>query len=106
MTVRLRNIAADAVSLYRPAGDAGSLIVEPGQECEIPGEHKPNLSSPDGIVIGTFNDVRAFSTQRWELVIDQDVAPVEQTQPRSDLPPVDADVTPVAQAQPAIKEGA
>lgn len=95
--MRLRNKGSDAVSLYRPAGDIGSLTVEPGEEFEIPGEQVTAdipaeadyvlVKAPDG-------ELRAYSTQRWELVRDMDTSPSEVPVPKSANAKVDMDATP------------
>jgi hypothetical protein len=76
--VRLRNKGSDAVSLYRPAGDIGSLIVEPDEEFEIPGVQVTKgvpegadyvlVESPDG-------ELRAYALSRWELVTESVASP-------------------------------
>jgi hypothetical protein len=80
--VRLRNKGSDAVSLYRPAGDIGSLIVEPGEEFEIPGTQVTQdvpegadyvlIKSPDG-------ELRAYGTARWDVVTESVASPRAST---------------------------
>lgn len=90
--MKLRNVGSDAVSLYRPAGDAGALTVEPGQVCDVPGELVTEDAPEDAIVVKLPDgDVRAFSTARWEVVQDKSVESVAS-------PDVSADVT-VAKAE-------
>lgn len=86
--MRLRNKGSDAVSLYRPAGDIGSLIVEPGEEFEIPGIQADVPDGADYVLIKSSDgELRAYSTQRWELVQNIDASPSETLVPKSDATP-------------------
>jgi hypothetical protein len=100
----LRNKGSDAVSLYRPAGDIGSLIVEPGEEFEIPGTQVTADVPKDAdylLVEAPNGELRAYATSRWELVQDMDAAPSKTPMPKSDNPKVDVDATPTEVAKPA-----
>jgi hypothetical protein len=102
--VRLRNKGSDAVSLYRPSGDIGSLTVEPGEEFEIAGTQVTADVPKDAdyvLVESSDGELRAYATSRWELVRDMDASPSEIPVPKSANPKVDMDVTKTEVAQPA-----
>ncbi|MGH3693238.1 MAG: hypothetical protein ACRDRX_04430 [Pseudonocardiaceae bacterium] len=66
--MKLKNIGRDAVSLYRPEGEAGALTVEPGQTAEVPGELVEDQCVPDAILIDHDGDLRAYATCVWQVV--------------------------------------
>lgn len=63
--VKLKNLG-EAVHVYRPAGDANSLLVEHDQVLEAPGEITEELD--DAYIVGAGDDVRAYPKAQWELV--------------------------------------
>jgi hypothetical protein len=77
---KLRNIGPGPVSLYRPAGDPGSLDVEPGQVVETPGELAGQQPYSDAILIDSHGELRAWPTSTWETVEER----VASTSPATD----------------------
>lgn len=74
---KLKNIGPDAVVLWAPAGHPDSLLVEPGQVVDVPGElaEDPTADELAGgaeplptdayVLILPGGDHRAFPTSRW-----------------------------------------
>lgn len=77
---KLKNVGPDAVSLWAPEGQQGSLTVEPGQVAEVPGELATDptadeiaagaepLPADAYVVVLPDGDRRAFPQSRWQLV--------------------------------------
>lgn len=89
--MKLVNKSEGAVSLYRPAGEAGSLTVEPGQSCEIPGEIV--TEAPDGYELPSDallvrlpdGELRTFATSMWGAE-QKESKPDKEAKSDSDVP--------------------
>lgn len=78
--VKLKNVGPDAVVLWAPGGHPDSLLVEPGQVVDVPGElaGQPGadelavgaepLPTDAHVLILPGGERRAFPTSRWQLV--------------------------------------